>query len=103
MSETCKNCKNFQAYYVKNDGKFYLTNRGYCSIKGVNTTYNYCCANFSIIEEKEKFLPITKENIENVISYLSGLLENIGVVVDEGSVGECKNSDDDTPYNSRLK
>ena len=46
---------------------------------------------------------VTKENIENVISYLSGLLENIGVVVDEGSVGECKNSDDDTPYNSRLK
>ena len=99
----CKNCNNFQPYYVRNDGKFFITNYGYCCIKG-NILSTICtCSDFDIKLEKQKLILPSKLNIHNAVNHLFSLIENLGVEISESDIGVCKPRTDLTPYNARLE
>lgn len=99
----CINCKNFQSYYVRNNGKFFITNFGYCCVYIGTRSATSCCSEFNKNTKKQKLIFPSKKNINNAINSFFSFIENLGIEVEDKDVGKCKPKTDLTPYNSRLE
>ncbi len=104
MGKNCEDCGCFQAYYVKVEDRFLLTNRGYCSKKCITSFVGNTCEHFENTSEKENFFDLTKENFDYVMEYFYKIAEFIGVKVDKDKIGECNNDYKNLFYdNAKLK
>ncbi len=104
MSKICKDCGCFQAYYVKDEDRFLLTNRGYCCKKSITSFQSNTCEHFENTSEKEKFTALIKDNFDYVLDYFYKIAELVGVKVQKDKVGECDNNFDNLFYDKgKLK
>ena len=86
----CETCKNYQSFYVRNAEKMYKTHYGYCRYHGITRIKNDCCDNWNICLDTESYVPIVKNDLEEMRRELQHLLEIFGVSVDENEIRECK-------------
>ena len=98
--EDCSTCCNYQPFFVRNEGKFFITTYGFCCIKSICKTKGFPCSDYNKKPENEKILTPTKDNIATAVNNLLQILENMGIIVDDKEVGRCKPR---KCYNSKLE